>query len=271
MNYQELSIFTINNVNGIMSKMGRHTGKFVIVEEERSINKSTSQVSLELRFKQDTNDIRVLLIRKEVSISDDIYLQVQDVKNLRYEPLSKQLYEEFFISAILNNDLDNTNPKNLNIISIRDLIKNGYTSELSPDNENSEYKILYKKIQSFINDLNGIITETELTQKKNIGKFRLWDVQGRTGNNEIIFNIMLDFDGFVNNVPTNNTIFRFQHFFKPELTVFEIEDSKYKLLEEVYNTILLHLTVVKECEVVTDRNIVLKIKPLYKYMAEGLT
>jgi len=132
MNYQELFIFTINNVNGIMSKMGRHTGKFVIVEEERSINKGTSQISLELRFKQDTNDIRVLLIRKEISISDDIYLQVQDVKNLKYEPLYHNLYEEFFVSIVINNDFNEYsihNPKNYNIISIRDLIKNGYKSE----------------------------------------------------------------------------------------------------------------------------------------------
>ena len=129
MNYQELFIFTINNVNGIMSKMGRHTGKFVIVEEERSVNKDTSQISLELRFKQDTNDIRVLLIRKEISISDDIYLQVQDVKNLKYEPLYRNLYEEFFVSAVINDDFNDDsshNPKNLNTISIGDLIKNGY-------------------------------------------------------------------------------------------------------------------------------------------------
>ena len=129
MNYQELFIFTINNINGIMSKMGRHTGKFVIVEEERSVNKSTSQISLELRFKQDTNDIRVLLIRKEISISDDIYLQVQDVKNLKYEPLYHNLYEEFFVSIVINNDFNEYsihNPKNCNIISIRDLINNGY-------------------------------------------------------------------------------------------------------------------------------------------------
>ena len=115
MNYQELFIFTINNINGIMSKMGRHTGKFVIVEEERSINKGTSQISLELKFKQDTNNIRVLLIRKEISIIDDIYLQVQDVKNLKYEPLYRNLYEEFFVSAVISNDSNEYNihnPKN---------------------------------------------------------------------------------------------------------------------------------------------------------------
>ena len=129
MNYQELFISTINNVNGIMSKMGKHTGKFVIVEAERSINKGTNQISLELRFKQDTDDIRVLLIRKEISISDDIYLQVQDVKNLKYEPLYRNLYEEFFVSAVINDDFNDDsshNPKNWNTISIRDLIKNGY-------------------------------------------------------------------------------------------------------------------------------------------------
>ena len=132
MNYQELFIFTINNINGIMSKMGRHTGKFVIVEEERSINKGTNQISLELRFKQDTNYIRVLSIRKEISIIDDIYLQVQDVKNLKYEPLYRNLYEEFFVSAIISNDSSKYsihNPKNWNIISIRDLINHGYKSE----------------------------------------------------------------------------------------------------------------------------------------------
>ena len=132
MNYQELFIFTINNINGIMSKMGRHTGKFVIVEEERSINKGTNQISLELRFKQDTNDIRVLLIRKEISIIDDIYLQVQDVKNLKYEPLYRNLYEEFFVSAVISNDFSEYsihNPKNWNIISIRDLINHGYKLE----------------------------------------------------------------------------------------------------------------------------------------------
>ena len=136
MTYKELFILMINNVNNIISKRKIHTGKFCIVENEIHIGKEKiNTISLELYYIQDLEKIRIYKIQKQYPIQEDIYLQVQDVKNLRYEELYKTIYEEFFNSILLEKNPNITALNKYNIISIRSLIQYGFKQKQEENEE----------------------------------------------------------------------------------------------------------------------------------------
>ena len=136
MTYKELFILMINNVNNIISKRKIHTGKFYIVENEIHTGKEKiNTLSLELYYIQGLEKIRIYKIQKQYPIQEDIYLQVQDVKNLRYEELYKTIYEEFFNSILLEKNPNITALNKYNIISIRSLIQYGFKQKQEENEE----------------------------------------------------------------------------------------------------------------------------------------
>ena len=136
MTYKELFILMINNVNNIISKRKIHTGKFYIVENEIHTGKEKiNTLSLELYYIQGLEKIRIYKIQKQYPIQEDIYLQVQDVKNLRYEELYKTIYEEFFNSILLEKNPNITALNKYNIISIRNLIQYGFKQKQEENEE----------------------------------------------------------------------------------------------------------------------------------------